>query len=219
MLSELYLVNKMKSTASPLKQDKAKWWTFENISQKAGNVFKILSQAPRTLTMSFRWYPPTSPQLPFFRFNYKCSKRHNHPHSRLTSTFLDLGWSWTGDDCPPHPSILRYNKLISSTTKSLHYFLGSTPNPISPTSRNTHPSALFTCPNYFSLLFLNLTKRWSTPHISATSQLDLPSCLSLLPRILVSCNHICVEHPSIYLSIPMLLLYAVEEISYVFEQV
>ena len=38
-----------------------------------------------------------------------------------------------------------------------------------------NPSALFTCPNHLSLLCLNLTERSSTPHISATSLLDLLS--------------------------------------------
>ena len=63
---------------------------------------------------------------------------------------------------------------------------------LSPPLPNTPPSALFTCPNHLSLLCLNLTERSSTPHISATSLLDLPSC-HLTPAMYLSIlkSHLC----------------------------
>ena len=110
-------------------------------------------------------------------------------HFCLPFVFSHLCWAWTGADCFLHLSILYHMPLHSQQVHFLHYTLTPlfprSPTVISPTSSNTHPSALFTCPNHLSLLYLNLTERSSTPHISATSMLDLPSC-HLTPAMYLS---------------------------------
>ena len=135
-------------------------------------------------------------------------KVRNHYHSRFTSAFSHLEWGWMGDDCPPHLSILHHMLLHSQQVPVL-------PQTITPNSHLTqyNPSVLFTCPNHLSLLCLNLTERSSTPHISTTSLLDLPSCLltsSMYLSILPSHLH---RHPSVCLSIHVFLLHKVKQIS------
>ena len=76
------------------------------------------------------------------------------------------------------------------------------PNSQLPNSSNTLPFALFTCPNYLSLLCLNLTERSSTLHISAISLLDLLFCNFTPAMYLSILNHICAEHPSICCQCP-----------------
>ena len=145
----------------------------------------------------------------------------NH-HFHLMSVCSHLGWGWMSDDCFSHPSIMHHmymacsstlNKFISSITHSLHYFLGIIPSGCrpptltSPTSPNTPPSALFTCPNYLSHLCLNLTERSSTPHISATSLLDLLS-FHLTPAKYTGILHSHLHKTSIsLLSMLMFLLH------------
>ena len=117
------------------------------------------------------------------------SLMHHHHYSRLTSTLSHLGWGWTGCDCPRYPSFLRHMLLHSQQVHILYHTITPLfPRPsyrplllplIYPTSPNTHTHthtcALLTCPNHLILLCLNLTERSSTPHISATSLLDLLS--------------------------------------------
>ena len=65
---------------------------------------------------------------------------------------------------------------------TLHFFLGLLASHHPPTLT---PSDLLTCPNHLSLLCLTLSERSSTPHISATSLLDFPSC-HLTPAMYLS---------------------------------
>ena len=139
---------------------------------------------------------------------FKWCKRFSHCSSKVDEHFVQ--------DC------LRFVLKIMAQFKWYQwwlslFFLGLpagrySPTLSSPTSPNTPPSALFTYPNYLSLLCFNLTEGSSTPHISATSLLDLPSCHLTPACISASCDHICVEHPSVCLSIPMFLLHAVKKV-------
>ena len=97
------------------------------------------------------------------------------------------------------------NKFISSITQSHHFFLGLPAgrhlSTLTSPSHPTHPPALFKCPNHLSLLCLNLAERSSTPHISATSLLDLLSC-HLTPATFLSILrlHLCRTSISLYVN-------------------
>ena len=105
-----------------------------------------------------------------------------------------------------------HNKFISFITHSLHFFLDLPSGHCPPNSYLPHltqhmPSALFTCPIHLNLLWLNLTERSSTPHLSATSLLDLLFCY-LTPAMYLSIlqSHLHRTSISICLSKPMFLL-------------
>ena len=159
---------------------------------------------------------------------------YHHYHLKSVFSHLGLGWQVITAQAP-HQSILCHMLLHSQQVHILHTITPLFPRPSCqqspPNSHLPHHtqhtlSAFFTCPNHLSCFCFNLTERFSNPHISATSLLDHPSyhltarppilpphCLtthlttSLLPCISASCDHICIEHPTVCLSIPMFLLW------------
>ena len=106
-----------------------------------------------------------------------------------------------GNDCPPHPSILHHMLLHSQQIHILHHTIFPLfPMPscyLSSPNSYTSPNTPTICPFHMSKpsqssLPQLLTEMSSTPHIYATSMLDLLSChLTSAMYLSILWSHLC----------------------------